>query len=187
MKIQELCSAILKDPIHFNFQEALINHAKSEDYAPYQDTKEWEEEFNRSLKKKDEQSLMKAGYGLLDQNAFDIESHILISQAAFRLGQKPLFHLHNFIASSLLDFILKSGDGKAFLSAYKVLYPKDEIAIFTFLKKYPKDRTTHEKNDKVYDIYTFENGENLFFDITLPFMHSVRHEEKSVNKRKREL
>ena len=179
MKIKEFYEAVVKDPKGFNFQKALEEHTLSPDYMPYKNIDDLTDKLSKHLDEKKDGKVIQIGYEILEHNAFDIEAHSLISQAAFRLKRTSLFNLHNYIASTLIDLIIQSGDGKSYLTAYKVYFPKDELAIFCFLKKYPQGRSTHEKMGKFFDIYQFKENENLFFDISIPFQHLAGEEERT--------
>jgi len=171
MKLKAFCDAVLKDARNFDFQKSLNMYLESKDYSPYLDIEDLHEDLNTALSTKNDVKLKEVCLKILDIYPFDIESHAQFSQVAFREGNMRLYHLHNFIASCLLDLILKSGDGKDYHTAYKINHPKDEMTVFTYRKKYPTERVSHEKHGKVYDIYTMEDQKRLFFDISIPVFH----------------
>lgn len=178
MKIEELMKEVYTSPASYDFKNALLLHSQSRDYDPYFEDKPLREELSKELESKNYPKVIEAAYNILKKKPFDIESHVMVSQAAFKLDKKELFHFHNFIASSLVDRIIRSGDGKNYHTAYKIYYPEDEIAVFTFLRKYPKERVNQEKYSRAYDVYSFEDGTQMFFDITIPFTHISGEKEK---------
>ena len=54
------------------------------------------------------------------------------------------------------------------------------------MKKYPHQRVNHEKYDRFVDVYSFEDGENIFFDITVLFKHISGAKEDSSEKKNAE-
>lgn len=169
MKINELIEQIYKNPKNFNFKNAIFEHIKSKDYVPYFEDNSLRDEISKLISDKNDELIIKKCYEILKNKVFDIESHALISMSALKLQKPELSQLHNYIASSLLDLILKSGDGKDYHTAYKIVYPEDQAAVFTYFRKYPIERVNHEKYGKCIDIYTFEDKTNMFFDISIPF------------------
>ena len=169
MKISTLCKEVIQSPETFDFAKAVAEHVLSRDYNPYGVPPSLEESLSEAVRQKSDSLIMRLTYSVLEITPMDIEAHALLSMAAFRQCRKDIHHLHNFIASRLLDRLLATGDGKTYVSAFKITLPKDELALFHHLKLFPTSRVSQEREDNAYDIYTLQDNECLYFDISIPF------------------
>lgn len=82
-----------------------------------------------------------------------------------------MHNFHNFIGSSVLDLIMKTGNGLTENNPIIVYHPRDEGAVFSFLKKYPGKRELVHINDLFLDKYHMQDKTFFYFDISLPFKH----------------
>ncbi len=183
MFIYHFLENVWGNPENFDFKASLDHFIQTKEYDPYADVEALKKEFSESLKDHRPEKALSLGMKILEIKPFDIEIHALLSQIYFRKNDPKKSHLHNYIASSLLDRILKSGDGKSYLTAYKIYNPEDEMAVFCYMKKYPVQRVNHEKYDRFIDVYSFEDGQTLFFDITLLFKHVSGEKEDPAEKK----
>ncbi|EKD27131.1 MAG: hypothetical protein ACD_79C00862G0005 [uncultured bacterium] len=178
MKITELIEIVNKNIDSLEFSSLIAAHIESPDYMPYNDHSQIREFISNNIQLKNNEEIIRNSYSILQDNPIDIESHILIAMAAKRLNKISLHNAHNFIASNLIDQILKSGDGRDFSTAYNIFYPQDQIAMFSFFKKYPIDRINQEKNERYYDIYVFQDNEKMYFDVTVLFKYIINNADK---------
>ena len=177
MQLKTLLKVSLYENDSFDFIKAIQDHLESDDYHPYENDDFIRETIGKNIESGDDQALIQNCYQILKKKPFDIESHVLASKAASRLNKKTLARIHHILASRILDIILQSGDGASYESAYRIYHPQDEMAVFNYLNKYPESRINHEKNCRFYDIYTFQDGSNLFFDVTRLFEYSINQVE----------
>lgn len=182
MFIYRFLESVWENPENFDFKASLDNYIQTKDYDPYAEVDDLKKDFSDALKDPRPEKVASLGMKILEIKPFDIETHALLSQLYFRKDDPKKSHLHNYIASSLLDRILRSGDGKTYLSAYKIYFPEDELAVFCYMKKYPVQRVNHEKYDRFVDVYTFEDGQSIFFDISLLYKHISGLKEDSSEK-----
>lgn len=171
MKINNLIKVFHNSNGISDISSILEEHISSSDYDPYFDFNDLRVSVLKSLKDNNDLLLIENSYRILKHNAFDIESHALISLAARKLLRTNIDILHNNIATAILNNIIKNSDGLGYRTAYKIYYPGDEMAVFNYFKKYPSDRINHEKEGSCFDIYSFPDNSKIFFDISIPFVH----------------
>lgn len=171
MNITELLNLAHNEYPYFKFKDYLNSFISSSLYQPYHENLiNLKNDINFFLKSNNYIKLIETCYKIFLINPFDIESHIISSRAAKKLDKTQLDKIHSHIASNLLDLILESGNGSCYDDAYVIHFPEDEIAVFTYFQNYPINRINQDKNKRIYDIYSMQKGNNIFFDVTIPFM-----------------
>ena len=182
MFIHQFLESVWENPENFDFKTVLDNYIQTKEYNPYAEIDNLRKDFSDRLKDNRSEQAIHLGMEILKVKPFDIETHALLSQIYFRKNDPQKSHLHNYIASSLLDRILKSGDGKNYMTAYKIYNPEDELAVFCYMKKYPVQRVNHDKYGRFIDVYSFEDGQTVFFDISILFKHISGEKEETTEK-----
>lgn len=170
--IETLINKLFTDPSETLYNSILKEYIGSHEFTPYEDLDECRQHLDKYISENDHASVIKTCYEILKIKPFDLEAHILTSRFAANLNKFSLASLHEYIAN-LRKSDLCRNSGKSLKEAIKIIYPEDELFYFKINQLQPSKRISHEKDERFFDIYSFETRSDLFFDITIPFLKAA--------------
>jgi len=94
--------------------------------------------------------------------------HMIGSMAASRMGDETTAKMEGMIALGCLRGIEATGDGTR-LQPFVVTYPADEYDLMMSRDKEAKSQMMVDEGEKVCDVMQFEDGSEMWFDISRPY------------------
>jgi hypothetical protein len=128
-----------------------------------------------AIRHKDYDTAVKYAESALNINFLNIEAHIVLHQAQLALGNNHKADKHRFIADSLLNTVLNSGDGQSARTAFKVISVQEEYAIISaWGARTVKQVLVNDGEGKFYDVHEIirpgsTEKEQIFFDVSTPY------------------
>lgn len=170
--IEVLINDLFKAPSEEQYNSILSRYLASNEYNPYEELHDFRDLLESQIENEQYSALIKTCYEILKVKPFDIEAHIIIARFSTIMNKPSLSSLHNYIAN-LRKHNLCNNTGKSLTEAVQIIYPEDEIFFFKINNLQPTKRISHETGDNFYDIYSFANSHDMFFNITIPFLKAV--------------
>ncbi len=114
---------------------------------------------------------------ILETNYLYVKAHIAAVRAADELGDTATAAHHRYVAQGVIDSILKSGDGKTFETAYKVIAVDEEYALVQSQGLRVTEQALLREGEHSYDVLTVldpktQTAWEVFFNID-PIMRSL--------------
>lgn len=119
--------------------------------------------------------LSKFTHEVLNMNPFNLDDLYKISVANYMMREMEGFHSLYSVYFGIMQSILASGNGHTYDSAYVVVSTADEYLILNYLELGSKGQSLIYSDGHNYDILNsvdeFENEQEVYFNIDLPFNH----------------
>jgi hypothetical protein len=94
--------------------------------------------------------------------------HMIGSMAASRSGDETTAKMEGMIALGCIRGIEATGDGSR-QQPFVVTFPADEYDLMMSRDKAAKSQALVEEEGKPYDVMSFEDGSEMWFDISRPY------------------
>ena len=154
--------------------EQRLAYAASAEYNPYEmDSREFRKSADEFLAKDDFTPAIAAAQKGLAVSPFNIDLLIILASAYRGAGDMPNADKTREKWMSLVDSILRSGDGRNFKSAFKVISVAEEYAVLRILKLEVVSQTLQGHEGSEFDAMQVKdprsgNELTLYFNVDLP-------------------
>jgi hypothetical protein len=117
--------------------------------------------------------LRERAYEMMHRWLLSPRIHMLISVASKELGDEQGAEMERMFAAACVEGILRTGEGTQ-ASPYVVTSTTDEYDVLFFNQKKSTGQRLVDRGERVCDVLTCEDGSEVWFDVTAPYMHMAR-------------
>ncbi|MFA6570816.1 MAG: DUF4919 domain-containing protein [Bacteroidota bacterium] len=157
----DLLSRVKKGDSTVDFFDLRMAFSQTKEYLPYADAfPDLNNKILESLKKKNYSLVVDYCNELLDKNYTDLYAHFFCDEAYAALNVPDKSRYHRYFWQSLMNSILKSGDGLTNKTAYMIITSKEEYFML-FIHGYETKTIKQESlGGEPIDIYTGVSSRN---------------------------
>ena len=143
-------------------------------YSPYGGDTASQNALDAALKEKNYGKAAKLAEKILATNFVDISGHLGASRAQAALKNSEKAEFHRYVGQGLINSILQSGDGKTPQTAYVVISPDEEYALFNYWGFRTSAQSIVHKDGHVYDLMTGTDQKTnekvcVYFNVDKPY------------------
>ncbi len=160
-----------RDILKADFDKIRDAYTQREGYNPYQQSS-GTEALRAAIKKQDWSEAGLLCTELLKQDFLQIGIHQMIAQLFKRVGESERGEWHQSFANGLLNAIVRSGDGRSFERAYRIVHIREELDALRLLDFIPMRRRKVSHQGRHYEVFSVVNADGkdqgqIYFDVEI--------------------